>query len=394
MKRRWLFARDDLRTRVALTEDGALAEYYEELLSGPVRCRSIYAGIVRDVVPAIEAAFVEVGPGEKVFLQLAGSDVLPQVGERVLVQITQVARATKAPQASRELKLAGRFVVLTTGSDHVGIAKRITNAALRDELRAGLQAQLEQLRQEQDDAPDFGVIVRSLAASVDIEVMGAELKALMCCWGQIKERFAHERQAKSAAPALLHEELSLSLRMLRDRVTVLDEVVIDDRRLFDEASSLFASLSEGPDMFEAAQLPRPELFVAQDASLFERESVQDQLLASRARLCLLPSGGSVVIDVGEALCAIDVNSGSSTNAATLEATAFQTNCEAAVEVARQLRLRNIAGIVIVDFIEMRDQSDEKKLMGLFAKELARDHARIRLLPLDEFGLAKLTRKRQ
>ena len=223
---------------------------------------------------------------------------------------------------------------------------------------------------------------------------GAELNSLVRSWDLIQERFAHEQQARGASPSLLHEELALPLRLLRDRVAPDDEVVIGEKSLFDEATSLLASLPVGQSAPGLSQLPHLELFTEYGAPLFEHEGVEEQLLASRARSHQLPSWGSVVIDVGEALSAIDVNSGSSTDAATLEETAFRTNSEAAVMVARLLRLRNSAGIIIVDFIEMHDRPNREKLMQLFADELAHDHARIRLLPLDELGLAKLTRKKQ
>ncbi|MCL2654654.1 MAG: ribonuclease E/G [Coriobacteriia bacterium] len=393
MSRQWLFTRDALRTRAALLEDGCLLEYYEELCVGAIRRGSIYAGIARDVAPAIEAAFVEVAPGEKVFLQQDTPDALPQTGERVMVQIAQAARRTKAPRASRELKLPGRFVVLMVGADHVGVSRRITDTARREALRAALQQQAEQFKAEGLDQ-EFGVIVRSRAASEDLSVMEAELRSLLRACLRIQERFASEQQARGSLPVCLHEELLLPLRLLRDRVMATDQVLIDAKDLFDEATALLGELRATLGAC-VSDLPASLEFSAEGpAPLFERAGVEDQLREAAERQVMLPGGGSIVIDFTEALIAIDVNSGSSAGGDSLEATAFQTNSEAAVAVARQLRLRNIAGLVIVDFIEMRDPAHNEELMHIFTEALSDDPARIRLLPLDELGLAKLTRKKQ
>jgi len=377
--RRWLVARDQARDRVALLEEGRLVEYYEEIRTLRIRQGSIVSGIVRDVVPAITAAFVEIGSGEKAFLQAETPAGLPHPGDRVLVQLVSEARGTKAPQISRDIKLPGRLVVLVPGSDHLGVSKKISDVGQREALRAALESQRERLRAERA-GQSFGLIARSRAAAAEAGETGAELRALVRLWDQIAADFE-----RCGAPLQLYEELPLPLRLLRDRVEDGDQLTIDSKTLLDEMNA-------------ALQAPSglaPRLFVeGATGGLFEQTGVEEQLREAFARCVTLPGGGSIVIDHTEALVAIDVNSGSNTNGGALEETAIQINRAAAHEAARQMRLRNLGGIIIIDFIEMRDPAHRDELMRAFERDLARDPARIRLLPLDEFGLAKLTRKKQ
>jgi len=395
--RTWLLAREPLRDRAALlTGSGQLVEYYEESADVRVRPGSIFAGIARDVVPAITAAFVEVGSGELAFLQAETVGALPAEGDRVLLQIAQGAHKKKSARASRELKLPGRFLVLTPGSDYVGVSKKIADEVCRTSLRATVNALVEQLVAGRlaGDQP-FGVIVRSQAEQADAAALEAELRVLLARADQVAADFEQARQVRRATATLLYEELALPRRILRDRVCGGDEVLTANKALFDELSEALAQMglrqaqAEGGEPVRLTFCPEED-----DAALFERANVEEGLRSAASRHSALPSGGNIVIDHAEALTAIDVNSERFTGARVLEETAFITNREAAVAAAQQLRLRNLSGIIIVDFIEMRDPAHQNEVMRIFAEELAEDPARIHLIPLDELGLAKLTRKKQ
>ncbi|MCL2324731.1 MAG: ribonuclease E/G [Actinomycetia bacterium] len=377
-ERHWVFDRDQTRDRVALLEDGRLVEYYEEDRDLQVRPGALFSGIVRDVVPAVSAVFVEILPGVKAFLQLEDSMHLPRSGECLLLQVIRSARADKAAQLSCEISLAGRQVVLITGAEHIGVSKKILDEGRRKDLRTAVAACLEGLRQERE-GDQIGAIVRSRAADRPSETLCAELGHLATTWDHIQEKFR-----SCNCPALIFTELSPPLRMMRDRVVTGDIVTVCGERLYEEVR---ATLTDQ----DVIDLQRSD----DDCStILERLGVEAQLQESRQRRMLLPGGGSIVIDHAEALTAIDVNSGAAAGAASLEVTAVQTNQAAAIIAAQQIRLRNLSGIIIIDFIEMQEADHRADLMHIFSQVLARDPARIRLLPLDELGLAKLTRKQQ
>jgi len=386
--RQWLFVHEAMRDRVALLEDAQLVEYYEESTIAPALSGSIFWTIVRDVVPAIAAAFVDAGLPEKFFLQPGPESAPLHVGDRLAVQVTRESSVGKAPRASLELDLPGHFLALLLDSDYVGVSRKITEVEERERLQALLTEQLQKAGAPWPDLK-LGAIARTLAQEASAEDLRGEVEFLVERGAELMNQIACLRQTKSA-PQLLYAAPSLPERMVRDRVHSDDAVLTQGLDL--RANGLrpplqrpvlppFAARSDAA----ATQLSR---------NLFERFYVEELLQEAQLRTVTLPQGGSIVIDRCEALTAIDVNSGASTQAHTLEETAYHTNLEAARAAARQIRLRNIGGIVIVDFIEMRSAAHHEKLMWLFDDELARDPARIHLLPLDEFGLAKLTRKKQ
>ena len=378
-------------TRVAVREDGRLSELYLERQRERSIVGNLYKGRVSRVLPGMQAAFVDVGLERDAFLfvddvgeALEEEDVDWQVlraqvpiqdllrpGQEVLVQITRELGPSKGPRASSHITLPGRFLVFIPGGSHVGVSRRITDQKERERLRA-LLAELPK---------GGGVIVRTAGEGRELEDFQQDLALLQSTWDHIRRRFE-----ATAAPALLYAEPDLLLRVARDVAREhVAEFWVDDPEAYRRLAEFFARVQ--PELVGALKLYQrtTPLFVA-----FGLEEEIQRLLAPAVEL---PSGGSLVIEQTEALVVIDVNTGRYAKGQDLEETVFHINLEAAREIPRQLRLRNLGGIVVVDFIDMEDPEHREALLEAFRKELAKDRARTILGGVGPFGLVQLTRKR-
>ncbi|MGC8916006.1 MAG: Rne/Rng family ribonuclease [Thermoanaerobaculum sp.] len=377
-------------TRVAVREEERLMELYVERTLGRSVVGNLYKGRVSRVLPGMQAAFVDVGMERDAFLYvddvgeaLEEEDVdfqeVPQApiqdllrpGQEILVQITRELGPGKGPRASSHITLPGRFLVLIPGSNHVGVSRRITDQKERERLRA-LLAELPR---------PGGLIVRTAGEGRGLADFQQDLAFLQATWEHIRRRFE-----TTAAPALLYSELDLLLRVARDVARDnVREFWVDDGEAYRRVVEFFQRVQ--PDMTAAVKL------YTRAKPMFSAFGLEEEIARALSPRVELPSGGSLVIEQTEALVVIDVNTGRYARGQDLEDTVFHINLEAAREIPRQLRLRNLGGIVVVDFIDMENPEHRHALLEAFRKELAKDRARTLLGPVGPFGLVQLTRKR-
>ena len=395
---------EPMETRVAVLEEGAFEEFYVERSSPAPLLGNVYKGKVTSVVPGIRAAFVDLGVGKNGFLYLTdivgptpdveeavsmeasrpasvpltGSRMpriqdLVRVGQEILVQVIKEPLGTKGPRLTTHLTLPGRFLVLMPMDATSGVSKRIEDPKERDRLR-GL---LKDLRAPED----LGLIVRTAAQGATRRQLSRDLRFLVSLWKRIKAR-----SVRAPAPSLIHEEYNLTLRIVRDNLTEdVNKILVDSKEEFQKIHR-FLTQTE-PHMRSRVDLYHQEI------PLFEKRGLEREIERIYNRKVELPSGGTVVIEQTEGLVAIDVNSGKFTGRRNLEETAFVTNMEAAEEIARQIRLRDLGGILIMDFIDMNAQSHRQRVFNTLQNGLRKDRAKTNLIFLSEFGLVQMTRQR-
>ncbi len=385
MGQRLLLERNPCETRAALLEDGRLLELAVEPARAASPVGGIYKGRISRVVPAIDAAFVDLGLERDAFLfvdDLVGpgteGDEAPPIerllrtGQEVIVQVVKDALPGKGARASMQIALPGRLLVLLPFGRSQAASRRLTEPVERERLLS-LAGELA--------PPGTTLIVRTAAAGVDREALAADLAELMATWGAVERR-----AAEGPAPSRLHSELEPALRVVRDRFgDEVEELWLDGEGLWDEVHAFVGARAPGL----VGRLHRETA----EGQLFERFAVERAVEGVLEARVGLPSGGHLVIQPTEALVAIDVNSGSNLSGESLAETALATNLEAAAEVARQLRLRDLAGIIVVDFIDMESAGDRQRLLERFEDELARDRVRAQVSPISEFGLVAIPRKR-
>jgi ribonuclease E len=378
-------------THIAVLEGRNLVEH---TLATPTGNESIdgniYLGRVQNVLPGMEAAFVDIGTpkngvlyrGDVAFdaseVEGEGKPKIERMlknGQSALVQVTKNPIAHKGARLTQEVSLAGRFLVMVPGEPETyGISKR-----LPDDERRRLRRILDALRPD-----DAGLIVRTAAEGATREELDRDVARLRSQWEQIS---ALAQQSKP--PRLLYQEPDLVLRLIREEFTKeYRGIVIDDRDLYESTrayvEAIAPELAERVEFFDVAEEGLP---------VFERFNISEQLLKALDRKVWLPSGGSLVIERTEALTVIDVNTGKNVGRTNLEETVFRNNLEAAEEVARQLRLRDIGGIIVIDFIDMETKSNRDEVMRVFRDALARDKTRTQAFDMSELGLVEMTRKR-
>jgi ribonuclease G len=380
-------------TRVAILEDGVLVEHYVER---PVNQRvvgNVYKGKVENVLPGMQAAFVDVGLERNAFLYVDDAIVrsgdededLPEElrrmtirdvlhsGQDILVQVAKEPIGTKGARVTRHLTLPGRYLVLMPSVDYIGVSRRISEESERDRLRKIA----ERLKPQ-----GMGVIVRTVAEAKTEAEFAQDLDVLVRLWGKIQSR------SKSApAPSLIHKDLGLIYRIVRDLFTEdVDRLYIDDKHEYDKVVDLL-------DIISPHLRNRVNLFTSKDRSLFDLYGLETEIDQALNKKVWLKSGGYLVIDHVEALTAIDVNTGKFVGTTDLQDTVFKTNVEAACEIARQLRLRDLGGIIIVDFIDMESAEHRQKVLETLERELKKDRTRTNVLGLTQLGLVEMTRKK-
>ncbi len=380
-------------TQIAVLEGRSLIEHYVSHPSDDVSQihGNIYLGRVQNVLPGMEAAFVDIGTPKNAVLYRGdvhydpediegGTSGRPRIedvlkaGQTILCQVTKNPIGAKGARLTQEVSLPGRFVVLIPNSSTYGISKR-----LPDDERKRLRGILDRVKPAQ-----HGVIVRTAAESVTTEEIEDDVRRLLSQWEQI------EGLAKrSKAPALLYREPDMAVRVIREEFSQeYRSVLIDNRELYVAVRDYVASIS--PELADRVEYYDPE---AEPLPMFERHHVHEQLHRALDRKVWLPSGGSLIIERTEALTVIDVNTGKNVGRSSLEETVFKNNLEAAVEIARQLRLRDIGGIIVVDFIDMERRDNREEVARVFRDALSRDKTRTQVFEISELGLCEMTRKR-
>ncbi len=387
--------------RIAIVENGKLEEIYLERASAENHVGNIYKGVVTNVEPSIQAAFIDFGLGKNGFLHI--SDLHPQyfpngekqtenVGRKlprrsrppiqrclrrnqeILVQITKEGIGTKGPTLSTYLSIPGRFLVMMPGMRRLGVSRRIEDDEMRDKLRAAMS--------ELELPQDMGFIARTAALNRTKRELQSDLNYLTRLWRAVQNRIRHER-----APAELYRESDLVIRTIRDVFTSdIERIVVDDREVADRAREFLSIFS-----------PRSRDAVIEyhgDEPIFHRHGIEAELERLHSRHVPLRSGGSLVIDQTEALVAIDVNSGRFRAEDDAETTAYKINCEAAEEIPRQLRLRDLGGVIICDFIDMRSESHRREIERRLIRNLKQHKERAKVLRMSAFGIIEMTRQRQ
>jgi ribonuclease E len=381
-------------TQVAVLEGRSLIEHYlsrpqddETLIDG-----NIYLGRVQNVLPGMEAAFVDIGTPKNAVLYrgdvrydpedvLEGSkradariEQLLRPGQHILCQVTKNPIGTKGARLTQEVSLPGRFVVLVPNSDTYGISRR-----LDDDERKRLRRILDEVR-----PAGHGLIVRTAAEGSSASELSRDVARLVAEWQGI------EAQAKGVSvPSLLYREPDTAVRVIREEFNrQYRGVVIDDPELYEEVRDYVASIS--PELTDRVELYDTE---AEALPLFERHHIHEQLHKALDRKVWLPSGGSIIIERTEALTVIDVNTGKNVGTSNLEETVYRNNLEAAEEIARQLRLRDIGGIIVIDFIDMEIRANRAEVARAFREALARDKTRTQVSDISDLGLVEMTRKR-
>ncbi|OAG27900.1 Rne/Rng family ribonuclease [Thermodesulfatator autotrophicus] len=385
-------------TRVALLEDGSLAEFYLERPRERGYVGNIYKGRVVRVLPGMRAAFVDIGLNRTAFLY--GGDLCPSLfeaeelfgeefsqekfkippiedvlkpGQEILVQVVKEPIGNKGARLTTNITLAGRYLVFLPTMGHIGISRKITDEKERKRLKELIEA----LR-----PPGTGWIIRTVAQEATEEELKTEISFLVSLWEDIKKR-----AQKVTSPALLYEELDISLRAVRDLlVKEVSSLIVDNRQVYEKILSYVEDLA--PHLKGCIKLHEPP------PGIFEAYGVEIDYHRFLARKVWLKSGGFIVIEPCEAFTAIDVNTGRFVGKDDLEETVLRTNLEAAKEIAYQLRLRNIGGLIIIDFIDMHRQESREKVYLALKQFLSRDRAKTNVRPMSEFGIIEMTRERR
>ena len=394
--------------RIALVEHGNLVEFYQERPVEKGLVGNIYQGRVVRVLPGMQAAFVDLGLERTGFLYIDDvktnnkhfedrmlnnesqgccteaiditENIIPQEniadllteGQEVMVQICKEPLGTKGARLTCNITLPCRNLVYMPMTDHIGISRKVEN----DEDRQRLREEIEKLRPQ-----DAGFIVRTVAENASREDLEADMEFLLHLWGEIKDR-----ASRASVPSMVYEDLDIAQRAVRDLFTPnIERVVVDDRKTFERVCNFV-------DTF-VPQLRNRVVFYENEVPLLDAYGVEVEISRALEKKVWLRSGGYIIIETTEALTVVDVNTGRYVGRKDLEETIFKTNMEAAKEIAYQLRLRNIGGIIIIDFIDMEQESHREDVFNALQEAVKKDKSRANILKVSEFGLVQMTRKR-
>jgi ribonuclease G len=402
MYREIIINAEQAETRVALLEDHRLAEFFVERPEQRRIVGNVYKGRVNAVLPGMQAAFVDVGLEKSVFLHvsdLVENDLLDDEeeggigngrtrsghparpariedcltkGQEVLVQITKEPIASKGARGTTQISLPGRFLVLMPNSTHLGISRKIDERAERSRLKE-IVSEIQ--------PKEMGLIVRTVGMGRDAKAFKEDIRYLTRTWKRVLSR-----AKKRDIPAEVYSEPSLTSSLTRDLFSEdVDLVVIDSKREFKEIRNYVRGLA--PELKDRVQLYEG------DAPIFDRYGVETEIEQMLDRKIPIKRGAYISIDQTEALTTIDVNTGRYRGASNQEETILTTNLEAAREIARQMRIRDIGGIIVIDFIDMEKESNRRRVFDELRSALRADRSRTKILPISEFGLVQMTRQR-
>jgi len=395
----------EYETRLAILEDLKLVELLVERPEAERMVGDIYKGVVKTVLPGMQAAFIDLGLEKSAFLHFSDigdsrrqldllyeaefleeeeekkkrskkqpesiQEILKE-GQEILVQVTKEPIGTKGPRVTTQLSLAGRYVVLVPGEDHVGVSRKIPDWGEKKRLK----------RLAYEIKPDgFGCIVRTVAEGKQKRELKSDIKNLTRLWKKIK------RQAdKKPAPVLLHKDIGLIYSVMRDILTPeVESVVVDSKKEYKKILSYLKAVARG-------LRSKVKLYEGK-VPIFDAYNIEPEIEKMLDRKVWVKKGAYFVIDQTEAMVTIDVNTGRFVGKTTQESTVLKTNLEAAREIARQIRLRDIGGLIIVDFIDMESAENRKKVFEEFKSAFRHDRSKNSILPISEFGLIEMTRER-
>ena len=374
-------------TRVALMQKGVVQELHVERSASRGIVGNIYLGQVVRVLPGMQSAFIEIGLERTAFLHVAdiwsernnGESPRPierilSEGQKITVQVLKDPLGTKGARLSTQISIAGRLLVYLPQDRHIGISQRIENEGEREALRKRLSA----LVPEDENG---GFIVRTMAESASDDELATDIAYLRKLWGEI-----HNHAGDALPPKILYEDLNLGQRLLRDLVSAETSRIVLDSRENHQKLTAFAT------EYMPRVLPLLNHYTG-ERPLFDLYGVEDEIEKALARRVDLKSGGYLIMDQTEAMTTIDVNTGGFVGARNFDDTIFKTNLEAAQAIARQLRLRNLGGIIIIDFIDMESQEHRDSVLEELKRALSRDHTKMSVSGFTQLGLVEMTRKR-
>lgn len=374
----------DTRSQIAVLEGRELIEHYVAKHADESIVGNMYIGRVENVLPGMEAAFLDIGEARNAVLyvgevsyeeDLEGPapriETLLKSGQAVVAQVTKDPMGSKGARLTTEISLAGRYLVLVPNSDSLGISRRLADAE-----RRRLRDIASRIRPE-----GHGMIVRTAAVGASEEDLERDVTRLTRIWSEVSERIEGAKP-----PKLIYSEPPLAIRVVRDLFTAdVEEVVVDSEESYHQIRDYLEEVA--PEFGDRVSL------YADGMALFERYHVTEQIRKAIDRKVWLQSGGHIVIDRTEAMTVIDVNTGRYVGRSTLEETVLHANLEAAEEVAKQLRLRDIGGIIVIDFIDMGYERNRDELLRTFERALLRDKTRTQVYGVSELGLVQMTRKK-
>ena len=374
---------------ICLVENGKLIEVYNENKKSK-KARNegnIYIGVVKDVVPGMQAAFIDIGTEKNSFIHV--KDVVPQVDEKIeekdedlkikdvvkinqklVVQVQKDSNDKKGARTTTHIKLTGKYIILMPNTNIITISQKITEPKEKDRLLDIVKKNLPE---------NMGAIVRTAAEKKKSDEINEDLKRLKDKWNKILEQFNKSK----GKPELLYESSTILEKMLLDLTkNKIEKIVVNDKNEYEEIRKKLESLQE----------KNIKLELDKNNNLFERYEIEKQIEKSQQRKIWLNCGGFITIDLTEALVAIDVNSGKFTGKSTLEDTVYKVNYEATIEIAKQLRLRDIGGIIIIDYIDMKKQENKDKIEKLLKEVLKNDRAKTQVEGFTKLNLMEMTRK--
>jgi ribonuclease G len=381
-----------METRVALVENGVVQEFYIERSHGESYVGNIYKGKVVRVLPGMQAAFVDIGlertgfihaadmmpeppEGEVRRAEIADIRTLVREGQTLLVQVAKDPISTKGARLTTHLTLSSRYLVYMPNASHIGVSTRIEDEPERERLRQAVESAVA------EQGITGGFIVRTVAEGADADAIIADIPFLRQLWDDLSAKLP-----SLAVPAELHRDMPLYLRALRDMARApIDRVRVDSRLTFQQMLD-FAS-KYAPQLIDLIDL------YSGDRPLLELYGVEEEIRRALEPRVALKSNGYLIIEQTEAMTTVDVNTGAFVGHRNLEETIFKTNLEAATAIARQLRLRNLGGIIILDFIDMKDPEHQRQVLRTLEKTLEKDHAKTRITGVSELGLVEMARKR-
>ena len=374
---------------ICLVENGKLIEVYNENKKSK-KARNegnIYLGIVKDIIPGMQAAFIDIGTEKNSFIHV--KDVVPQVDEKIeekdedlkikdvvkinqklVVQVQKDSNDKKGARTTTHIKLTGKYIILMPNTNIITISQKITEPKEKDRLLDIVKKNLPE---------NMGAIVRTAAEKEKSDELVKDLKRLKDKWNKIQEQFNKSK----GKPELLYESSTILEKMLLDLTkNKIEKIIINDKKEYEEINKKLETLQE----------KNIKLELDKNNNLFKRYEIEKQIEKSQQRKIWLNCGGFITIDLTEALVAIDVNSGKFTGKSTLEDTVYKVNYEATIEIAKQLRLRDIGGIIIIDYIDMKKQENKDKIEKLLKDVLKNDRAKTQVEGFTKLNLMEMTRK--
>lgn len=380
-----------METRVAIIENGMPQEIYVERSSKRGIVGNIYKGKVVRVLPGMQAAFVEIGLEKAAFIHVdevisqgnvpedknkQSISYLLREGQSLLVQVTKDPLGTKGARLTTHISIPSRYLVFMHDNLHIGVSQRIEDAQERERLRTTLLGALKE-----EDMTKGGYILRTVAEGASEHELLADIRFLKRLWTSIDKD-----SKKAPTPSVIYEDMPLNMRALRDMAHAgIERIRIDSRETFNKAEDFTRSLV--PEIFDRLE------YYPGERPIFDLYNVEEEMQRALGRKVDLKSGGYLIIDQTEAMTTVDVNTGAFVGHRNLEETIFKTNLEAATSISRQLRLRNLGGIIIIDFIDMELEVHQRQVLRTLERVLEKDHAKCKVMGVSELGLVEMTRKR-